>query len=202
MYKNIFNTNQKQLLPFIKSFSSDFYLVGGTAIALHLGHRRSIDFDLFTDNIFDPMMIRNTIMQNKTIDHTFSQGTSELTVLINKVKVTFFHYPFIIQRNITFEQTLKLPDMITLGAMKAFALGRRAKWKDYVDLYFIFQKYSLKELIDKTISIFKTEFNEKLFRTQLGYFDDIDYSEQVEYMTGFEKNDEKIKKYLEKISLS
>ena len=92
--------------------------------------------------------------------------------------------------------------MITLGAMKAFALGRRAKWKDYVDLYFIFQKYSLKELIDKTISIFKTEFNEKLFRTQLGYFDDIDYSEQVEYMTGFEKNDEKIKKYLEKISLS
>ena len=94
MYKNIFNTNQKQLLPFIKSFSSDFYLVGGTAIALHLGHRRSIDFDLFTDNIFDPMMIRNTIIQNKTIDHTFSQGTSELTVLINKVKVTFFPLSF------------------------------------------------------------------------------------------------------------
>lgn len=202
MYKNIFNTDQEQLLPFIKSFSSDFYLVGGTAIALHLGHRRSIDFDLFTDNTFDPMAVRSKIMQQKTIDHTFSQGSGELTILINKVKITFFHYPFIIQRNNIFEESLGLPDVITLGAMKAFALGKRAKWKDYVDLYFIFQKYSLKELIDKTVSIFKTEFNEKLFRTQLGYFDDIDYSEQIEYMTGFEKKDEEVKKYLEKISLS
>lgn len=49
--------------------------------------------------------------------------------------------------------------------MKAFALGKRAKWKDYVDLYFIFQNYSLQELVDKTNSIFKEQFNEKLFRT-------------------------------------
>ncbi|EKE14413.1 MAG: hypothetical protein ACD_12C00519G0003 [uncultured bacterium] len=202
MFKNILNADQEQLLSFVKSFSSDFYLVGGTAIAFYLGHRRSIDFDLFTDNTFDPLKIRNKIMRNKSIDHTFSQGNGELTVLINKVKITFFHYPFIIQRNNIFEESLKLPDLITLGAMKAFALGRRAKWKDYVDLYFIFQKHSFKELTDKTKSIFKTEFNEKLFRTQLGYFDDIDYSEQVEYMTGFEKKDEVIKKYLEKISLS
>ncbi len=202
MNKQIFNNDQEQLLPFIKLFLSNFYLVGGTAIALHLGHRRSIDFDLFTDNIFDPMKIRNKIMQDKTINHTFSQGTGELTVLIDKVKITFFHYPFIIQRNIMFEQTLKLPDLITLGAMKAFALGRRAKWKDYIDLYFIFQKHSFQELIVKTNSIFKAEFNEKLFRTQLSYFDDIDYSEQIEYMDGFEKNDENIKQFLEKISLS
>ena len=65
--------------------------------------------------------------------------------------------------------------MITLGAMKAFALGRRAKWKDY---------------------------NEKLFRTQLDYFKDIDYSETIDYMEGFEKNDNDIKIFLEKISLS
>lgn len=202
MYKNTLNADQEQLLPFIKSFSSDFFLVGGTAIALHLGHRRSIDFDLFTDNTFDPMMIRNKIMQDKTIDHTFSQGSGELTVLINKVKVTFFHYPFVIKRSIDFDNHIKMPNLITLGAMKAFALGRRAKWKDYVDLYFIFQKHSFQKLIDKTSSIFKAEFNEKLFRTQLGYFDDIDYTEQIEYMTGFEKKDDDIKQFLEKISLS
>lgn len=202
MYKNTLNTDQEQLLTFIKSFSSDFYLVGGTAIALHLGHRRSIDFDLFTDNTFDPLRIRKKIMQDKIINHTFSQGSGELTVLVNKVKITFFHYPFIIQRKIKFEQTLRLPDLITLGAMKAFALGRRAKWKDYVDLYFIFQKHSLQELMNKTNNIFKTEFNEKLFRTQLGYFDDIDYTEQIEYMKGFEKKDDDIKRFLEKTSLS
>ncbi len=202
MYKNIFIGNQELLLPFIKSFSSDFYLVGGTAIALHLGHRRSIDFDLFINNSFDPMVIRNKIIQSKPIEHTFSQGVGELTVLINKVKVTFFHYPFAIKRDVLFKQIISLPDLITLGAMKAFALGRRAKWKDYVDFYFIFHKHSFQELIDKTNNIFKTEFNEKLFRTQLGYFDDIDYTEQIEYMKGFEKKDDDIKQFLEKISLS
>lgn len=202
MNKQVLNNDQEQLLPFVKSFSPSYYLAGGTAIALHLGHRRSIDFDLFTDNTFDPMVIRNNIMKDKTIEHTFSQGTGELTVLINQVKVTFFHYPFIIKRDALFEQIIALPDLITLGAMKAFALGRRAKWKDYVDLYFIFQKYSFQELMDKTRSIFMGEFNEKLFRTQLGYFDDIDYSEEIEYMAEFEKKDDDVKKFLEKISLS
>jgi hypothetical protein len=54
MFDNILTTNQKKLLPLIKKFSLDFYLVGGTAIALHLGHRRSIDFDLFTEKKFNP----------------------------------------------------------------------------------------------------------------------------------------------------
>ena len=202
MNKQVLNYDQAQLLPFIKSFSSSYYLVGGTAIALHLGHRRSIDFDLFTDNTFDPMVIRNNIMRSKPIEYTFSQGVGELTVLINKVKMTFFHYPFMIKRDLSFEHIILLPDLITLGAMKAFALGRRAKWKDYVDLYFIFHEHSFQELVDKTNSIFKNEFNEKLFRTQLGYFHDIDYSEEIEYMDGFDKKDDEIKKFLEKISLS
>ena len=106
------------------------------------------------------------------------------------------------EANEDFDNYIKLPDILTLGAMKAFALGRRAKWKDYVDLYFIFQKYSFKDLVDKTNSIFKSEFNEKLFRTQLGYFEDIDHSEEIKYIQGFEKKDEDIKQFLEKISLS
>lgn len=202
MFKNILSLDQENLLPLVKSFSSDYYLVGGTAIALHLGHRRSIDFDLFTDITFDPLHLRTKILNNKKIDQTFSQGEGELTVLINKVKITFFHYPFVVDRPIDFDGYIKLPDILTLGAMKAFALGRRAKWKDYIDLYFIFQKHSFQELMDRTSSIFKSEFNEKLFRTQLGYFEDIDYSEEIQYTARFEKKDEDIKKFLEKISLT
>ena len=48
MHDNILTNEQRNLLPLIKAFSKDYYLVGGTAIALHIGHRRSIDFDLFT----------------------------------------------------------------------------------------------------------------------------------------------------------
>lgn len=202
MYKNILNDDQVQLLPLIKSFSSDFYLVGGTAIAFHLGHRRSIDFDLFTDHTFNPMHIRSKILGGYKIEQTFSQGEGELTVLVNRVKMTFFHYPFIIKRSARFDYYIKFPNLITLGAMKAFALGKRAKQKDYVDLYFIFQKYSFEELINITNSIFKSEFNEKLFRTQLGYFNDVDYSENIDYMVGFEKKDNDVKQSLENISLS
>lgn len=202
MFKNILNSDQQELLPLIKSLSPDYYLAGGTAIALHLGHRRSIDFDLFTDKTFNPLHLRRRILYGYKIDQTFSQGQGELTILINRVRVTFFHYPFAIERPVKFESSINLPDLITLGATKSFALGRRAKWKDYVDLYFVLQKHSLKELMDKTNSIFENEFNEKLFRAQLSYFKDIDYSEEIEYASGFEKKDDEIKHFLEQISLS
>lgn len=202
MNNTILNLDQTQLLSFVQSFSSDYYLVGGTAIALHLGHRRSIDFDLFTDHTFDPMVVRNKINRLKHIGYTYSQGEGELTVLVDKVKFTFFHYPFVIDRPLDFDSFIKIPELITLGAMKAFALGRRAKWKDYVDLYFIFKRHSFQELVDTANRIYEIEFNEKLFRTQLGYFDDIDHTEQIEYMTGFEKDDGEIKHYLGELSLS
>lgn len=201
MNNQILSSSQQQLLPLVQSFRQQYYLVGGTAIALHLGHRRSIDFDLFSDDSFDPMKIRSKLTSQFTIDQTISQGDGELTILIQHVKITFFHYPFPIERNVAFDDVIQIPDLLTLGAMKAFALGRRAKWKDYVDLYCIFQTYSFKELIDKTNSIFKQEFNEKLFRTQLGYFDDIDYSEAVEFMPKHEIADDTVKQFLQSLSV-
>ena len=51
MYENILSANQKALLPFIESFAREYYLVGGTAIALQIGHRESIDFDMFKQGI-------------------------------------------------------------------------------------------------------------------------------------------------------
>jgi hypothetical protein len=74
-----------------------------------------------------------------------------------------------------------MPDLVTLAAMKAFALGGRAKWKDYVDLYFLLMDHiGLQQIIDKAKSIFGTSFTEKLFREQLSFFKDMDYEEEVE----------------------
>ena len=86
--------------------------------------------------------------------------------------------------------------------MKAYALGRRAKWKDYVDLYFIMKKYGgIAKIVSKAKQIFDSEFNEKLFRSQLVYFKDIDYSEKIISMKGFEVKDAVIKKGLKEFSL-
>ncbi len=96
-----------------------------------------------------------------------------------------------------------MPDLLTLAAMKVFALGQRAKWKDYADLYFIMKDYhSFEEISKKAGKLFGPEFNEKLFRIQLAYFNDVNYSEPIEFLPGFEVSEEKIKKELIKFSLS
>ena len=137
MHKELLNQLQTDVLPIISVFNNDFGLVGGTAIALHFGHRKSIDFDV-----------------------------------------------------------------LSLAAMKAYTLGRRSKWKDYIDLFFIFKQYSLKQVCDKAKQIFKEAFNEKLFREQLMFFNDIDFTEKIDFVTEFLVPDEKIKNTLQNISLS
>ena len=78
----------------------------------------------------------------------------------------------------------------------------RAKWKDYVDLYFIIKDhYSIDKITQKAKQIFSNEFNEKIFRSQLSYFKDINYTEEIEYLPGFEVNDKEIKKALTEFSL-
>lgn len=202
MHSEILTEAQITLLPLLKKFSRSFYLVGGTAIAFHIGHRRSIDFDLFSDKEFDNSKIRRKIMKTHQIIQVFKDETGQYTLSIQGVRFTFFQYPFLVRASESFDGVIKLPDLLTLAAMKAYALGRRAKWKDYVDLYFVMEKYHGIDKIVKTAKhIFGKEFNEKLFRSQLAYFKDIDYSEKIIYMPGYEVGDRKIQRALIEFSL-
>ena len=185
MHREILTAEQEKLLPLVKKFSSEFGLVGGTAVALHLGHRRSIDFDLFTAAHFNIPAIQSKITRSGSVQKVLVKRKGEFTLLIDSVKFTFFEYPFPTPFSEQFENIIRIPDLLTLGAMKAYALGRRAKWKDYVDLYFIAKKYDgLERIAEQGRKIFGGEFNEKIFRVQLAYFEDIDYGESVEFMEG------------------
>ena len=144
---------------FSKSYKQ-FGLVGGTVVALHLGHRRSIDFDLFSYEPFDNTAVKRQVVKVTEITNTFVKHPGEYTFLCGAVKVTFFHYPYAIPYAEHLEHIIKIPDLLTLAAMKAFALGKRAKWKDYVDLFFIMKdSHSLKDISQKA-QRFKGEFNE------------------------------------------
>lgn len=201
MHEEVLSPQQLKLLPLVKSFTDRFVLIGGTAVALQLGHRRSIDFDMATFDDLHPNSIRNKIGNQHTPETILIDETNEYTVVINQVKLTFLKFPFRFESASTFQDAIKLPDLLVLGSLKAYALGRRAKWKDYVDLYFIINKFSFSKLVLKAKEIFGREFNEKQFREQLVYFEDIDYSEKVDYMPGFEVDDEVIKFRLQEISL-
>lgn len=203
LHKEVLIDEQFGLLPLVKSFSGDFGLVGGTAIALHLGHRRSIDFDLFSLKEFDNQKIRRKILKFSKINQVIRDETDQFTLQIKDVRFTFFYYPYPISFSDGLEDIIKLPDLLTLAAMKAFILGRRAKWKDYADLYFIArQHHGIKDICEKAEEIFGNEFNEKLFRSQLAFFDDINYSEKIIFMPGFKIDNKKIKNGLIEFSLS
>jgi hypothetical protein len=202
LHREILTKEQEGLLHLVKLFNKDFGLVGGTAIALHIGHRESVDFDLFSLEEFDNEKIRRKIAQAKRIARIIRDETGQFTLEINNVRFTFFHYMFNIKFNKNFENIIKIPNLLTLAAMKAYALGRRPKWKDYVDFYFILKDYFLiQDVCKKADKIFGKEFNEKLFRRQLAYFDDINYQEKIVFKKGFETSEEIIKKALIEFSL-
>ncbi|MFA6570068.1 MAG: nucleotidyl transferase AbiEii/AbiGii toxin family protein [Bacteroidota bacterium] len=203
MYTEVLTEKQTALLKLIKNFSKDFYLAGGTAIALQIGHRRSIDFDLFTTKPLKRGNIQNIIKNdNYEISDILVSSYEQLHILVNFVKLTFFQFEFEVNPSVNFDGIISLPTLIDLAAMKAFALGGRAKWKDYVDIYFLLRDhFSIKEIAVNANKIFGGLFSEKLFIEQLGYFEDIDYTEQVEFVNG-NVTDEEIKSFLLEKALS
>jgi len=183
MHSEILSPNQQELLPLLKVFKKEFYLVGGTAIALYLGHRRSIDFDLFKFSSIKPKSLVTKISESGFSYDVTRRVTEQLNVTIHNVKFTFYEYPFQIESPTSFEEIVKMPTLIDLAAMKAYALGRRSKWKDYIDLYFILKDhYTIKQISDRASVIYDQLFSEKLFRAQLSYFADVNYSESIEYL--------------------
>jgi hypothetical protein len=200
MYLSILSDEQVRLLPFVESLRKEYYLVGGTAIALHIGHRMSIDFDLFKKSNVRRDKI-NKALQNENISFQLIFADSESFHIVTEgVKMTFFQYPFAIPSK-PYLNGIKMPNLLDLAAMKAYALGRRAKWKDYVDLYFILRDYhTLTEISDRTKVLFGDVFSPKLFRQQLCFFKDIDYTEEVSYLDGFEVAEPEIISFLTNIS--
>lgn len=196
MHTGILTEKQNELLPYLQLFKRKFYLVGGTAIALHLGHRRSIDFDLFCKTNINKKDIRKKLGRVPFKIIKISEDSDQIHFVINDIKITFFNYPYEIEHPLRLGQYFSLPSLLSLASMKAYALGRRAKWKDYVDLYFILRDhYSIEEISKEAIKNFGQFYSEKLFREQLAFHKDINYSEPVEYLIP-EPSEEVIKQFL------
>ncbi len=197
MHSEILSDNQKELLPLMAQFRREYYLVGGTAIALYLGHRRSIDFDLFKPSAINHKRNLDKIAAS-SFTHAVTRRVSEqMNLVINDVKVTFFQYPFPIDPTAKFENCFRLPPLLQLAAMKAYALGRRSKWKDYVDLYFLLlDHFTIADISAVATQIFGDLYSEKMFRSQLCYFDDVDYTEAVDWLIPNPPTEEQIKQAL------
>lgn len=132
-------------LPRIK----DFFLAGGTALALQLGHRTSVDFDFFspTNPVLDDWrqsVIADLEARGKVEIQSQNDGT--LLLRFENVPMSFFRYPYPFIASPLVENNLRIASMLDIGLMKMAAIIGRGRKRDFIDLYFIAQQIPLDEL--------------------------------------------------------
>ena len=151
-------------------------MAGGTAMMLQIGHRYSVDFDLFSErSLSDKLPLNIVKIFGKSIITEYNSGDIYSIVTPSEVTVTFVYYPYPLLKKPLITHSLPLFHLDDLAANKAYTIGRRGKWRDYVDLFFLLKEkyYSLTEIINFSGKKFLGEFNDKLFLEQLTYFNDL-----------------------------
>ena len=132
-----------QSLDFLK----DFYLVGGTALALRLGHRNSVDIDLFTQNEFDDNELMESLLQKFDLKLIFNRKNT-IICSINGVKTDFIrhHYPLV--NNLVQEEGITHLSLEDICAMKLHAIQNSGqRLKDFIDVYFLLEHFSLNQML-------------------------------------------------------
>lgn len=124
---------------------SQFYLAGKTGLALQLGHRKSIDLDFFTSEFPSRDILLQNFSSLKPEVLFETQGTIDLEVKTVKVSFLEYHYPLLTQL-LDFEN-IKVASVLDIACMKLSAISSRGTRKDFFDLFFILEKYSLKEIL-------------------------------------------------------
>jgi predicted nucleotidyltransferase component of viral defense system len=165
-----------KLVPSLAGFP-DFVLAGGTALALQIGHRVSVDFDFFSPlPIPRSLLARATQAFAPTPISLLVNTKDELSLLAGNAKVTFLAYPFRTLLPIRHMEGFSLLSVPEIGATKAYTIGRRGSYRDYVDLYFIMAKgyASLDRIVALAEQKFGAAFNSRLFAEQLLFVDDVD----------------------------
>lgn len=126
----------------------DFYLGGGTAVALYLGHRQSEDLDFFSAKDFSTLSLRQKLaQQGEFILDEERPGT--LHGSFHGVKISLLEYPYPLLNSLQSFQGTPVASLEDLAAMKLDAIASRGKKRDFIDLYALIQeKFSLKEVLD------------------------------------------------------
>lgn len=159
-----------KLLPELKNF----YLSGGTALSLQLGHRESEDLDFFTTTDFKPETIQRALLNISHLEAVqIEQGT--LNTFLEGVKLQFLHYPHSLLEEPFEWNSLKLSSVIDIACTKLITISARGGKKDFIDLYKILENYTLDNLFKKLDMKYKgINYNHAHILKSLVYFGDAD----------------------------
>lgn len=152
---------------------AEFYLVGGTTLALKLGHRNSIDIDLFTINSFDDEFIIKRIESKFSFEGKYSKKNT-IIGFINSIKVDFISHQYKIIRPIIIEENISMLSLEDICAMKLHAITNSGqRLKDFIDIYFLLEHFSIRQML----SFYHEKYplmNEVIPLRAITFFDDID----------------------------
>lgn len=177
LFLDILDKNRQEVFSCLGKFSGIGVLAGGTAIALQIGHRQSVDFDIFTNkplpaNLWDKArrVFGPGCVQTMNLESQLNFQTS------SGISITFFYMDYPPLFPLIKTKSVDLFDLKDLSTNKAYTIGRRGRWRDYVDLYFLLKEkhITIEEVISLSQKRYRNEFPTKLFLEQLCYFDDID----------------------------
>ncbi len=175
MHLEALKSKQKEIFEKLNKFP-DFYLVGGTALALQIGHRISVDFDLFYKKDI-PSSLKQKVKRvfNDSKINTITDHSEQFSVKINGVKIDFVKYKFPLILKLIEFKNIRIAQILEIAAMKAYALNYRGTYKDYIDLYFILKNKhaTLEEIKNIAEKKYKDDFNFRLFLEQLVYQKDL-----------------------------
>lgn len=149
---------------------SGFNLAGGTALALQIGHRISVDLDFFGDVDFESIEILDAI---KDIAQTriITQSRAILILDVNGIKTDFVRYRYPLVAPINEIDGIRLLSTLDIGAMKLAAITNRGRKRDFFDLFFLLQTYPLRTLFDAYNNKY-ADGSEFLVLKSITYFED------------------------------
>ncbi len=160
---------QLQAIPELK----EFYLVGGTALALQLGHRNSIDIDLFTKTEFESDYIINLLQADYKVTTTLSRKGTLLSV-VNNIKTDFIRHNYPLLRTPITEEGITFLSKEDIAGMKFHAIIQSGKrLKDFIDVYFLLQHFNMNQMVG-FFSEKYTYSNPMIAMKAINFFGDID----------------------------
>mgnify|MGYP001261756703 CR=1 FL=1 len=198
MYWSILDEQRQRALPALGFCRGEgFYLAGGTALALRIGHRDSVDFDFFKSDGFDTALLFEQLREafgGSTLVKVQDERNTLSVVAADSIKLSFMSYTYPLLQPLVSTEHLDLADIADIGCMKLAAITGRGTMKDYVDLYFILQRMSLQELL-ALCAVKLPQLDRALILKALVYFDDLD-SEPILYTKDHSIAFEDVKKFL------
>jgi hypothetical protein len=176
LHREALGRSQQSLLPHLAPLARQhgFYLAGGTALALQLGHRRSVDFDWFRrDSIDDPLRLAADL---RAADLRFETDRVEKGTLHGRasgIRVSFLEYRYPLLRPLLEVEGLRLAALEDIAAMKLAAVAQRGSKKDFVDVYALGRRFGLDDMLASYRKKYGVEDVGHVL-VALAYFDDAD----------------------------